>query len=80
MTNLLIIYMSMYNFYVIFFVLINSKRASHFSLNSYFASYSSFLVRIAQIEAIGTNIIEQNKQNEEKRNPKISPFFLKFEV
>ena len=72
--------MRIYALAILFFVLINSKRASHFSLNSFFASYSSFLVKIAQIEAVGTKIIEKNKQKIDITNPKISPFVSKFYV
>ena len=64
--------MRIYAFAINFFVLINSINASHDSLNSSFASYSSFFIKIAQIEAIGTKIIEQNI---DKTNPRISPFF-----
>jgi hypothetical protein len=55
----------------------NSNRAPHLSLNSILSIYTSSFVEIDQINAAGTNIIPQNKQNEATKNPKISPFVEK---
>lgn len=70
----------MYTLGSFFLVSVYSNKDSQFSLNSSLTSYYSFLVNIAQIAAIGTNINEENKQIIEIENPRISPFFLKLLV